>query len=172
MEDKATYKGRYYSIEEAICFPKPVQKPHIPIWVGGTGNLTLRVAAKHADACNFAWTLPVDIFKQKLDVLRNHCIKVGRDYQSIRKSAGVMITMAPTKREVSRKLAEQEKRRNTPYLRYLSRQRPNLVGTPDVVTEGIREYLDLGVDHVILRFHYGEEIDSMTLFMDEVKNRL
>jgi alkanesulfonate monooxygenase SsuD/methylene tetrahydromethanopterin reductase-like flavin-dependent oxidoreductase (luciferase family) len=171
-EDKATYKGRYYSIEEALCFPKPVQKPHIPIWVGGTGNLTLRVAAKHADACNFAWTLPVDIFKQKLDVLRNHCIKVGRDYQSIRKSAGVMITMAPTKKEVSRKLAEQEKRRNTPYMRYLSRQRPNLIGTPDVVTEGIREYLDLGVDHVILRFHYGEEIDSMTLFMDEVKNRL
>ena len=40
------------------------------------------------------------------------------------------------------------------------------------MTEGIREYLDLGVNHVILRFHYGEEIDSMTLFMDEVKNRL
>ena len=171
-QDKATYKGRYYSIENALCFPKPIQKPHIPIWVGGTGNLTLRVAAKHADACNFAWTLPLDIFKQKLDVLRNHCIKVGRDYQSIRKSAGVMITMAPTKKEVNHKLAEQEKRRNTPYMRYLSRQRPNLVGTPDVVTEGIREYLDLGVDHVILRFHYGEEIDSMTLFMDEVKNRL
>lgn len=172
MEDKATYKGRYYSIEDALCFPKPVQKPHIPIWVGGTGNLTLRVTAKHADACNFAWTLPLDAFKQKLDVLRNHCVNVGRDYQSIRKSAGVMITMAQTKKAVDRKLAEQAKRRDTPYMRYLSRQRPNLVGTPDVVTEGIREYLALGVDHVILRFHYGDEIASMTLFMDEVKNRL
>lgn len=171
-EDKATYKGRYYSIEDALCFPKPVQKPHIPIWVGGSGNLTLRVTATHADACNFAWTLPPDLFKQKLDVLRNHCAKVGRDYKSIRKSAGIMITMAPTKREVDRKLAEQAKRHHTPYMRYLSRQRPNLVGTPDEVAEGIRKYLALGVDHVILRFHYGDEIASMTLFMDEVKNRL
>ena len=54
----------------------------------------------------------------------------------------------------------------------LSRQRPNLVGTPDEVAEGIWEYLALGVDHVILRFHYEDEITSMTLFMDEVKNRL
>lgn len=171
-EDRSSYKGRYYSIEDALCFPKPVQKPHIPIWVGGSGNLTLRVTAMHGDACNFAWTLPPDLFKQKLDVLRKHCVKVGRDYKSIRKSAGIMITMAPTKREVNRKLAEQAKRRHTPYMRYLSRQRPNLVGTPDEVAEGIREYLALGVDHVILRFHFGDEIASMTLFMDEVKNRL
>ena len=83
-----------------------------------------------------------------------------------------MITMAPTKRTVDRKLLEQAKRLHTPYMRYLSRQRPNLVGTPDDVAAGIRAYLALGVDHVILRFHYGDEIASMTLFMDEVKNRL
>ena len=57
-------------------------------------------------------------------------------------------------------------------MRYLSRQPPNLVGTPELVAERMREYLPLGVDHFILRFHYGDEIDSMTLFIDEVKKQL
>ncbi len=171
-EDAPTFTGRYYAIANALCEPKPVQKPYIPIWVGGTGDLTLRVTAKHADACNFAWTQPLALFRQKLDVLRRHCAAVGRDYQAIRKSAGLMLTLASTRREVDRKLADQTKRRHTPYMQYLSRQRPNLVGTPDVVAEQIRPYLALGVDHIILRFHYGDEIASMTLFMDEVKKRL
>jgi len=63
-------------------------------------------------------------------------------------------------------------RRDTPYMRYLDRQPPNLVGTPEEVAERIREYLPLGVDHFILRFHYGDEAELMTLFMDEVKKQL
>ena len=55
-QEKATFKGRYYGVTGALCFPHPVQKPHIPIWVGGTGRMTLKVAAEHADAVNFAWT--------------------------------------------------------------------------------------------------------------------
>jgi len=171
-EDKPTFKGRYYGIEEALCFPKPVQRPYIPIWVGGSGNLTLKVSAKHADAINFSWTMLPDMFKQKLEVLRNHCAGLGRDYGSIRKSAGLMITMARTERELRHKLEEQERIRDTPYMRYLSRQPPNLVGTPDVVAERMKEYIPLGVDHFILRFHFGDEIPSMALFMDEVKNQL
>jgi len=171
-EDKPTFKGRYYEIEEALCFPKPVQKPYIPLWVGGSGNLTLKVAAKHANAVNFAWTMPLVMFKQKLDVLKSHCSSVGRDYSSIRKSAGLMITMARTKRELDRKLEDQERKKDTPYMRYLSRQPTNLVGTPDVVAKGVREYIALGVNHFILRFHFGDEIASMGLFMDEVKKQL
>jgi F420-dependent oxidoreductase-like protein len=171
-EDKPTFKGRYYRIEEALCFPKPVQRPHIPIWVGGTGALTLKVTARHADACNFAWTLLPNAFKQKLEILRGHCKSLGRDYGAIRKSAAIMITMASTERELERKLEYQERRRDTPYMRYLSRQPPNLVGTPEVVAERLREYLPLGVDHFILRFHFGDEISSMTLFVDEVRRRL
>ncbi|MCK4703727.1 LLM class flavin-dependent oxidoreductase, partial [Candidatus Bathyarchaeota archaeon] len=48
-EPKATYEGKYYRVKDALCMPKPVQKP-LPIWIGGTGTKTLRVAAKHADA--------------------------------------------------------------------------------------------------------------------------
>jgi len=171
-EDRATFRGRYYSVEDALCFPKPVQKPHIPIWIGGTGNLTLGVAAKHADAVNFSWTLPPDMFEEKLEVLRTHCERAGRSYGDIRKSAGLMITMAETEEELNGKLREQRRNRDTQYMRYLSRQRPNLVGLPEAVAEGIEEYVSLGVDHFILRFHFGEEIDSMKLFMGEVRRKI
>jgi len=171
-EDRATFKGRYYRVEDALCFPKPVQKPHIPIWVGGTGSLTLRVAAKHADAVNFSWTQPPDMFEERLEVLRGHCARVGRCYEDIRKSSGLMITMAATEEELERKLREQRRRQGTPYMRYLSRQLHNLVGTPDVVAERVVEYFDLGVDHFILRFHFGEEIESMKLFAEKIRDRI
>ena len=49
-EERATFKGRFYQLDDAIAEPKPIQKPYPPIWVGGVGpKLTLRVVAKHAD---------------------------------------------------------------------------------------------------------------------------
>lgn len=169
---KASYKGRYYSIEDAICAPKPVQRPRIPIWVGGTGGLTLKVAAKHADAVNFAWSQPPSFFEEKLSELEAKCRRIGRDYGEIRKSAGLMITMADTREELELKLADQRRRSGTPYMRYLSRQPPNIVGTPDIIVERIREYVSLGVDHFILRFHFGEEEESARLFWEKVRPRL
>ena len=170
--EKASYKGRYYSIEDAICAPKPVQKPRIPIWVGGTGGLTLRVAAKHADAVNFAWSQPPSFFEEKLSELEAKCRRIGRDYGEIRKSAGLMITMADTREELELKLADQRRRSGAPYMRYLSKQPPNIVGTPDIIAERIGEYVAIGVDHFILRFHFGEEVESARLFWDEVRPRL
>ena len=98
-QDKATFEGKYYHIKDAICSPKPIQKPFPPIWVGGMGKLTLRVAARHADAVNFAWTIPLDQFRGKLVELEGHCDENGRNYGEIRKSAGLMITMAEDRGE-------------------------------------------------------------------------
>jgi len=171
-QDKATFKGSYFSVNEALCFPRPVQSPCIPIWVGGTGRMTLKVAAQHADAINFAWTQPVKLVAEKYGLLRKYCQNVGRDYQEIRKSIGLMLTMADTSVSLEAKLRSQERRRDTEYMRYLARQLPNMAGTPDAIADGIREYIPLGVDHFILRFHFGDEIESMKLFVDEVKSRI
>jgi F420-dependent oxidoreductase-like protein len=172
IEKRATFKGRHYGVDGALCYPHPVQESGIPVWVGGTGDLTLKVAARHADAVNFAWTQPVDFYRDGLRVLEKHCRKAGRDYDEIRKSAGLMITMAETDEELEGKLEDQRRRKNTSYMRYLSRQRPNLVDTPEAIAEKIGEYILLGVDHFILRFHFGEEIESMRLFAEEVKGRI
>jgi alkanesulfonate monooxygenase SsuD/methylene tetrahydromethanopterin reductase-like flavin-dependent oxidoreductase (luciferase family) len=78
--------------------------------------------------------------------------------------------MAPDTKSLKSKLKDQELQKDTPYRRYLSRQLPNIVGLPNEIAEKIAEYLELGVDHIILRFNFGEEIESMLLFKDEVMN--
>jgi alkanesulfonate monooxygenase SsuD/methylene tetrahydromethanopterin reductase-like flavin-dependent oxidoreductase (luciferase family) len=80
--------------------------------------------------------------------------------------------MAKTEKELDEDLRDQERKRDTPYMRYLNRQPPNIVGTPEVIAEKIREYYPLGVDHFILRFHFGDELESMNLFVDQVKKLL
>jgi len=161
---KATYDGKYYRVKDALCMPKPVQDP-LPIWIGGTGTKTLRVAAKHADAVNFAWTHPPRFFEERFNVLRRHCEEVGRDFGEIRKSAGLMLRLVEDP-DVP------EPERDERYLRYLSKQNPIMVDTPEVVAEKIRGYIDLGVTHFILRFHYGDEIRNMRVFMESVEGRL
>ena len=47
--DRATYHGRHYRIDDAVCAPKPAQRPHPPIWVGGSGPRVMRLAARYAD---------------------------------------------------------------------------------------------------------------------------
>ena len=58
-DDYATFEGKYYSINGAINEPKGVQKPHIPLWIGGSGEkVTLKLVAKYGDACNICATEP------------------------------------------------------------------------------------------------------------------
>lgn len=77
------YAGRYYTLKEARCEPKPVQKPYPPFVIGGSGEqLTLRVTAQHANIWNFGGSDP-DVFKHKVRVLHDHCAAVGRDPSEI-----------------------------------------------------------------------------------------
>jgi F420-dependent oxidoreductase-like protein len=80
------FDGRYYQLKEARNEPKPVQQPHPPFVIGGSGEqITLRVVAKYADVWNFNGR-DVDTFNHKLNVLRQHCADVGRDIDEIQLS--------------------------------------------------------------------------------------
>jgi F420-dependent oxidoreductase-like protein len=88
-EDVASYDGRYYKLEGAISEPKPVQKPHPPIWIGGSGEKrTLRIAAQHADVWNIVGAPPDEALRLSR-VLDAHCAEFGRDPAEIRRSIGV-----------------------------------------------------------------------------------
>jgi alkanesulfonate monooxygenase SsuD/methylene tetrahydromethanopterin reductase-like flavin-dependent oxidoreductase (luciferase family) len=86
-----TFAGRYYQLKDARREPKPVQKPHPPFVIGGSGEqLTLRVVAKHANIWNFA-AGPLDVFQHKAGVLKQHCEAVGRDFATIDLSTQVPV---------------------------------------------------------------------------------
>jgi F420-dependent oxidoreductase-like protein len=90
-EHLANFDGRYYQLAEARCNPKPVQKPYPSFVLGGSGEqLTLRVVARHANVWNFVGG-PVDTFKHKVDILRQHCAEVGRDSAEIELSIQAMV---------------------------------------------------------------------------------
>jgi F420-dependent oxidoreductase-like protein len=85
------FDGRYYQLSQARLEPKPIQKPHPPFVIGGSGEqLTLRVAARYADIWNFTGT-DVETFRHKVRVLHEHCAAVGRDPAQIELSVQVRV---------------------------------------------------------------------------------
>jgi F420-dependent oxidoreductase-like protein len=80
------YSGKHYQLARTLNVPQAIRTPHPPILIGGGGERkTLRFVAKYAQACNL---FPGPDIAHKLDVLREHCDREGRDYDEIQKTAG------------------------------------------------------------------------------------
>jgi F420-dependent oxidoreductase-like protein len=78
-----SFNGKHYQLEDAPFLPPPIQKPHPPIMVGGSGpKRTLRTAARYADTVNL-WG-PLEMVQQSLNTLHAHCRDVGRNPAEIR----------------------------------------------------------------------------------------
>jgi F420-dependent oxidoreductase-like protein len=81
--ETTSFNGRFFQLADARCEPKPVQQPHPPICIGGSGERrTLRAVARYAQHWNYPGG-PIDDFAHKLDVLREHCKDAGRDPSEI-----------------------------------------------------------------------------------------
>ena len=90
-----TFKGSYYTVTDAYCNPKPVQQPHPPVCIGGSGEKrTLRTAARFAQHWNFVGGTP-EQFSRKRDVLYQHCADLGRDPSEILLSSHVAFAGDP-----------------------------------------------------------------------------
>ena len=75
----ASYEGSYSRVRDAINVPKPLQRPRVPIMVGGNGpNVTWRLAARHADELNVDGLTPEEL-ADALPVIRSRCEEIGRD---------------------------------------------------------------------------------------------
>ena len=85
-DDDGAFRGTHYQLAETICSPQPITRPHPPILIGGNGERkTLRLVAKYGDACNIMAATADDV-ASKLDVLRAHCDREQRDFDTIRKT--------------------------------------------------------------------------------------
>jgi alkanesulfonate monooxygenase SsuD/methylene tetrahydromethanopterin reductase-like flavin-dependent oxidoreductase (luciferase family) len=155
----ASYSGKYYQIHNAYCEPTPNPMP--PLLIGGGGEkVTLRIVAKHADWWNYCDT--PEVFGQKLEILRQHCLEIGRPFDEIVKTwDGIQITVAESDAEAQRIFEA------SPY-----RRRGRVVGTPDRVAARLKQYIDLGVDIFFLRFDDFPEQRGIRLFTEEVLPQL
>ena len=86
-EEKPRFKGRFYEIKEPPCWPRPVQKPHPPIWIGSISGKSriVKVAAEFADNFNVLGGSP-DSYRERMSILDRYCRELGRDPDEIRRS--------------------------------------------------------------------------------------
>ncbi|MCK4582677.1 LLM class F420-dependent oxidoreductase [Candidatus Bathyarchaeota archaeon] len=112
-DNRSTFEGRFYTLEEPICSPQPISRPHPYIMIGGGGEeKTLRYVARYGDACNLHlgahpklrgysersymnYRTRKERLGHKLDVLRRHCEREGRDYDEIDKSVLSPMEVSP-----------------------------------------------------------------------------
>ncbi len=154
--DNVTYEGRHYQIRDAYLDPKPDPLP--PIMIGGGGEqLTLNAVARLADWWNLAGGTR-ERFADKLEVLRGHCERVGRDYDTIRKTWSCEVVAVAPAEDEARRLAEA-----SPFF-----GGSGLIGTPPQVIEQIQGWIDLGVTHFQLRFADFPRTEGIERFMEEV----
>jgi alkanesulfonate monooxygenase SsuD/methylene tetrahydromethanopterin reductase-like flavin-dependent oxidoreductase (luciferase family) len=171
-EEVVHYRGRHYRLEGAICQPKPVQSPHIPLWVAGGGEqLTLRVAARHAQYTNFG--IKPDLFAHKSEVLAGHCRDLGRDFDSITRSANFNIVCDETESGAQEKIRalETRMRQYVPGARAAEQAKlyKYASGTPDQVIGYLKEWEALGLGYAIIYFpDPAYDLSSLELFAREV----
>ena len=169
-EKCASFEGKYYRIKDAICNPKPIQKPHPIIMIGGSGEkYLLKVVAKHADRYNLFFGTPNDM-KTKISLLKEHCKSIRRDYKEIQYSSVLPCIIKDTDQEVNQVLVQSKRKDKTSeeYLQYLVGG--VAVGTPEKVLQGIKKYIDIGVTHFILHF-IGLDETTLRLFDAKVIRR-
>ncbi len=156
----ASYAGTYYRIENAYAEPRPDPIP--PLLIGGGGERrTLRLVAQYADWWNIPGGTAAN-YAHKLDVLREHCRAVGRDYEDIVKTwSAEAIAVAGTEAEAQRIAA------TSPYNRSDA-----IIGTPAQVVEQLQAFVDLGVEYLIVRVLDFPNTMGIDLFVQEVMPRL
>jgi F420-dependent oxidoreductase-like protein len=103
-DSDAEFQGKHYTLERTLNAPQPLQRPHPPIMIGGGGERkTLRLVAQYAQACNL---FAGPELERKLDVLREHCASLGRNYDDIEKTVMMPLELGPDGANVGTLLEE------------------------------------------------------------------
>ena len=160
------YAGTHYTVKDSPALPKPVQRPHPPIIIGGGGaKRTPALAARFAAEFNLAFPT-LDFVEPQYGRVRAALEKVGRDPDDIVYSAAFVVCAGRDDAEVRRRAAAisreaDELRANTP-----------LVGTPAEIVDRLAPYLEAGVQRVYLQLLDLSDLDHMELFATEVARQL
>jgi F420-dependent oxidoreductase-like protein len=164
-DERAEFQGRYYQLHGAINEPKPVQRPHPPLWIGGGGEkVTLKLVARYGDACNFGGDH--ETLKHKLEVLRRHCDVAGTDYDRIVKSSEIHVIVGDDA-EVAR-IVRDTARRTGQEIEAVRAQFEPFVGPPEKIAEAIQGMVDVGVDYMVAYLPNSAEGGVMRRFAEEV----
>ena len=152
--DNPTFEGKYVNFSDITFLPKPVQKPHPPIWIGGQSKPAIRRAAQIGNAWHPVGAIPAaplepEELAENLALLHDYAEKAGRD---------------PSQLQVSVKAPLYDSNNS-------DGSRRRFTGSPDEVRQDVQTYADVGVTHLIFDFRTADPHqteDRMAQFSEEV----
>ncbi len=148
-ERDPSFSGQHFHVTKASNDPKPIQRPHPPIWVCGWGQkLLLRVVAQEADGYNTGW-LSIPDYRGKIEALKAHCADVKRNYKEIRLSyvGNLRLWRGSSKKDSS--------------------VAGNFTGTPQECCEQVLRYAAEGIELIILGIS-PQNPEALEVFGEEV----
>lgn len=164
-ESRTSFNGEFYKLENALIVPRPVQQPHPPVMLGGSGKGILRIAAREADHVNIisdagrAGTILMtevakvteDAFKAKIDFVRTEASAAGRDPDAITFSSTIFLPMVTDSTEKGDEFAAGMGGAFGLTADQVKRMPMTLIGTPDeCVAELKRREREWGTKHYIM----------------------
>jgi alkanesulfonate monooxygenase SsuD/methylene tetrahydromethanopterin reductase-like flavin-dependent oxidoreductase (luciferase family) len=154
-KDETNFNGTYYKLDNVPCDPKPFQKPHIPILLGGRSTAIMRMVAKYGDEWNMHGG-PKEI-AERMVVMRGVCEKTERDPATIRISVQTNMVLTETKEQAEQLIRSRisalsgrpEAGPGTVYANIEEQVRDQaMVGDAEQLQERVQAYLDVGVTHL------------------------
>jgi alkanesulfonate monooxygenase SsuD/methylene tetrahydromethanopterin reductase-like flavin-dependent oxidoreductase (luciferase family) len=150
-QDKTTFAGKHYHVVDAVCNPKPLQKPRIPLMIGGRGERSLlKIVAKHADMWNTMHANPAEM-KSLIDVIERHGDTVGRDTDEIEKT--IMMALCYKASKDREQMISQLVASIAPIRPEQARDRI-MIGGKDECLDKIAQYTEVGVTHFIFNLRW------------------
>jgi probable F420-dependent oxidoreductase len=150
-DDIVEFRGQYYNIPASKVGPKPIQKPHIPIYLGGYSQGTFARIANYADGWVCVIRNSLDETKSYIEKLRNECYKAKRDPKDVHIAA--ILYPDVIEHTYSNNNTTNNKESNEKRLQSKQRQRQLLSGTIDQIGKDLQEIKGIGVNHAILNFN-------------------
>ncbi|OLC53344.1 MAG: hypothetical protein AUH85_14345 [Chloroflexi bacterium 13_1_40CM_4_68_4] len=170
-EERATYAGKYFRVENAPCAPKPLQQPRPRVWIGGNRPRMRRVMARYADAVNIGgpgFNGTLEAFAAAMRDLDEACRVSGRDPRQILRSHFVSCVVAETRRDVDAVIDELAADERMTAEQWRKAHPAGIVGTPDEVISRLRDFEKVGCGYFLPVFPYRREREMLGVLAEHV----
>lgn len=163
QNERTSFEGRFYRVEDAPLSPKPMQRPHPPIMIGGSGLGSLRIAARHADRLNLIGS--PERCAARIAVFERCCAEAGRDEAEIELSVHPTLALGASAEEgeaLAQRIAASHQ------IAVPDERGAWLIGGPAEVIDQCRRFIDVGISHFIMAVGHPFDLDPLRRFQEEV----
>ena len=176
-EDRPRFDGKYYSIEEPICDPKPIQKPHPPITIGGAGEKTIELVAEYAQGRDIPLSSGLESglssIVKKIELLEKRCEQIGRDPGEITKSTFCYILTSDDREDIEKTIKDHREYVDVYCNGSVDELKAkHIVGDAETCIEKLETIEEIGIDTIMLKFLDFPSLKGPEYFGREVIGRM